>query len=100
MANMTSTFKVAVVMMLFILIFLGAITFLPDTFNDKFTNRIVTFMQTIFTVLLTFYWGTSTKNRGIETTVDPGSSSTETIEKTTTVNTTEKDNVNEVEKKP
>ena len=62
---MTNTMKVAIFLMASVMIYMFGVTFLPDTWiNDKLSNRIVTYMQTILTWLLGYYWGTSTKTGG------------------------------------
>ena len=49
-----------------IFLYLFGVTFLPDSWiNDKLSNLIITYMQTILTLLIGYYWGASTKTQGV-----------------------------------
>jgi hypothetical protein len=63
---MNPKMKIATFIIFGIFIYLAGVTFLPDSFvSDKFANRIITYMQTILTLLIGYYWGTSTKTQGV-----------------------------------
>ena len=67
MATMTNTFKAAVGILVLSMIYLFAVTFTPDEYvNSIYANRIITYLQTIITLLIGYYWGTSTKNSGTQ----------------------------------
>lgn len=62
---MNNTMKMAIFLMVSVILYLFLVTFIPDDYvSDKLAQRIVTYMQTILTILLGYYWGTSTKSGG------------------------------------
>ena len=88
---MTNTFKVAVIIILLTLLYMGIISFVPDAnVNAIFANRVITFFQNITMILIGYYYGTSTKTGGNATTPpDSSNVTTETTEKVTTIEATE-----------
>ena len=91
MNQMSNTFKVAVIMILLMLIYMGVISFVSDAnVNAIFANRIITFFQNVIMILVGYYWGTSTKTGGIAVpSPDSSNVTTETTEKVTTIEATE-----------
>ena len=69
MKNMSNMFKAAIGILLITILYLYGVTFTPEKYvNALFANRIVTYFQTIITLLIGYYWGTSTKNQGTDPT--------------------------------
>lgn len=66
--KLSSGMKVAVYIITLIFIYLGAVSFIPETsLNDKVINTVVPFLLGIIATLVGYYWGNASKSNNSQT---------------------------------
>jgi amino acid permease len=63
MEAMSSGLKVAVYIITLIFIYFGYVTIFANTVNMDIVKTILTYLQTILTLLIGYYWGSSSKQK-------------------------------------